>query len=117
MKKPNAKDSMSVVAGILGFLGDTGKTNLLPTVAQELDDVVEKSHPVDKIIITSAVVVSKDQIKKLQIIVNRYLQRDLPAVHTLDKTLLGGFSIRAGDFFLDASLSSEVAAMKRLLLT
>ncbi|EKD64259.1 MAG: hypothetical protein ACD_51C00036G0002 [uncultured bacterium] len=116
MKKGDTKESLSVVAGILGFLSERGKTGLLTSVAQSLDEVVDKSHKADKIIVTSAVPVSKEQMNQLRSLVNRFLNRNLPAMNKIDKELIGGFSIRVGDFFLDASLASELFEVKQLLM-
>ncbi len=117
MSKTAPKESTSVVQGILGFLSDTGKTNLLGSVAEVLDEVVDKTQQANEIIITSAVPLSRQQAEKLRRMVSRFLKRELPIVAKIDKKLLGGFSIRVGDFFLDASLANELANIKQLLLS
>lgn len=111
------QESTSVVSGILGFLRDRGRTGLLPLVAHELDEAVGKSDERKKIVITSAVPLSKDQIQSIKSIISRFLKRDVPAINTVDKDLIAGFSVRVGDFFLDATLLSELNAVKQTLLT
>lgn len=117
MNKAISKESSSVVQGILGFLSDTGKSNLLSSVAEVLDEVVDKTKNADEITVTSAVPLSRDQVKQLRAIVSRFLKRDLPATNKIDKRLIAGFSIRVGDFFLDASLANELTNMKQLILS
>lgn len=117
MEKNVSKESKSLVTGILGFLTDSGKTNLLSSVAKGLDEVVDKSGRADKIVVTSSVPLTQIELELLKGIVCRFLKRDLPAVNKIDNHILGGFSIRVGDFFLDASLASELASMKQLLLS
>lgn len=117
MKKNAQKESTSVVSGILGFLRDRGKTELLPFVAHELDEAVDTSNEREKILITSAVPLSKDEIQSIKRSITRFLRRDVPAVNRIDKDLIGGFSVRVGDFFLDASLVSELNAVKQTLLS
>lgn len=117
MNKTQSKETSSVVQGILGFLSDTGKTNLLSSVAEVLDEVVDKTKNADEILITSFIPLSRPQFKKLAGIVSRFLGRKLPAVNKIDKRLVGGFSIRVGDFFLDASLANELANIKQLILS
>lgn len=117
MKKSTPKESMSVVSGILGFLRDRGKTELLPLVALGLDEAVDTSNERKKIVITSAVPLSKDQIQSIKDSITRFLKRDVPAVNRVDKDLIGGFFVRVGDFFLDASLVSELNAVKQTLLS
>ncbi len=117
MNTSQSKESSSVVQGILGFLSDTGKSNLLSSVAEVLDEVVDKTRNADEILITSAVPLTPPQVKKLGGIVSHFLKRDLPPVNKIDKRLLGGFSIRVGDFFLDASLANELDNIKQLILS
>lgn len=117
MKKDTSKESTSVVAGLLGFLSDRGKSNLLSSVAERLDEVVDKTERAEKIIITSAVPLSQEQLKSLRNIVCRFLKREIPTINKTDKQLLGGFSIRVGDFFLDATLASELTSIKHLLIS
>ena len=117
MKKHASKESSSVVAGILGFLSDSGKTNLLSSVSEVLDEVVDKTKHADEIIVTSPVLLTRVEMKRVRAVVSGFLKRDLPAVNRIDTRLIGGFGIRVGDFFLDASLASEVTNLKQLILS
>lgn len=117
MKKSVSKESNLVVAGILGFLSDTGKANLLSTVVQALDEVADKTKKAEQIVVTSQIPLNRGQLGKLRASVRRFLKRELPMVNRVDKSLLGGFTIRVGDFFLDASLANELANVKQLLLS
>lgn len=117
MKKRVNKESNSLVAGIVGFLSDRGKTNLLSSVSEVLDEVVDKTKHARNIAITSAVPLTRDELARLQKIISRFLNNDLPVSNTVDAALIGGFSVRVGDFFLDASIASEITGIKQLLLT
>ena len=117
MAKQRSAESNSVVAGILGFLSDTGKTNLLSSVVDVLDEVADKTKHAERIDITSAIALTKGEISTLRRTVSHFLKRDLPAENTIDKNLIGGLAIRVGDFFLDATLASELRSVKELVLS
>lgn len=117
MKKRTSKESDLVVQGLLGFLSDAGKTNLLSSVTDILGEVVDKTKSAEEIIISSNIAMTSQETDKLKKIVSHFLHRDLPAVNKLDKNLLGGFTIRVGDFFLDASLATELSNVRRLILS
>lgn len=117
MKKQFSKESNSVARGVLGFLSDAGKSNLLSSVAQVLDEAAEKTRHADEIVITSAVPLIPSEKAALGRTISRFLHNPLPVVNHIDSKLVGGFSIRVGDFFLDASLSADIEGMKHLILT
>ena len=117
MKRGVPKESSSVVAGILGFLKDSGKTNLLSSVAEVLDEAAGKTKHANRIVIASAVTLSPRDLLRLRAVVSVFLKTSLPVVNVIDKKLIAGFSIRVGDFFLDASLGAEVNSIKQLLVS
>ena len=117
MTKLVSLQTRSVVAGILGFLSETGRTNLLASVAQDLEHVVDKTKHADHITIVSCVPLAREQLNSLRGIVSKFLKQELPAVNTIDKQVLGGFIIKFGDFFLDASLATELTRVKRLVFS
>lgn len=115
--KQTSKDSKLVVQGLLGFLSDSGKTGLLSSVTDLLGEVVDKTKSAEEIIVTSQVTLTKEELGKIRQLVSHFLRRDIPAVNKVEKNLIGGFTIRVGDFFLDASLASELSNVKRLILS
>ncbi len=117
MKRGAQKESSSVVAGILGFLKDSGKSNLLTSVAEVLDEAAGKTKQANRIVIASAVRLNPQELARLKGAVSVFLKTTLPTTNVIDKTLIAGFSIRVGDFFLDASLGAEVDSIKNLLVT
>ncbi len=117
MTKTSSNTSSSVAAGILGFLSARGQTSLLPTVAQVLDEAAGKSKRADKIVVTTASPLTKEQLMNIRSIVERFLRRNLPIAAAIDRSLIGGFSIRVGDFFLDASVAADVEGIRHMLLS
>lgn len=117
MKRGAPKESKSVVAGILGFLKDHGKSNLLSTVSAGLDEVVGKTKRADRIVVTSAVPLTRQELAKVSGVVSKFLKTPLPTSNVVDSSLIGGLSVRVGDFFLDASVARELDLMKRMLVS
>ncbi len=117
MKRSISKESSSVVAGILGFLKDSGKISLLPSVADVLDEAAGKTRRADHIVITSAVPLTAPEISKLRGALTALLRTPLPVKTVVDKRVVAGFSIRVGDFFLDATMAADLHAIKHLLVS
>lgn len=116
MKKKNEKPNL-VVAGLLDYLNETSETRLLPEVTRELENLLRESKKAEEITIASSVLLTPSQNEKLKKILNKLLKVDLPIVNKVDKNLLGGFTIRMGDWFLDASLAQELVYLRQVLLS
>lgn len=110
--KPNL-----VVAGLLDYLEETGQRQLLPEVTAELEKLLEEAKEAQAMTITSAVPLSLSQSEALAEILGRVVGANLPIIKKVDKNLLGGFTIKVGDWFLDASLLHQLAYLKKFMLS
>ena len=70
----------------------------------------------DKILITSVFKLSADQVDKIKKSINKILKVDLPVENKIDSKLMGGFTIKVNDWFLDSSIKHEIDLIKRSLL-
>lgn len=116
MNKKSKKQNQ-VVAGLLDYLNETGETRLLPEVTKELENFLEESKKIQSITVTSAVPLTLLQKESLRTILGKLLKVDLPIINNINKNLLGGFTIRVGDWFLDASLSQQLIYLRQMLLS
>jgi len=116
MKKITHK-SDAVLQGLMDYLLETGEEKLLPEVSRQLDNVVSKSKKTDEIIVTSVVPLTQLQKENIKKILSKYLNISFPLENKLDKKLIGGFTIRVNDWFLDASLSHQLEFIRKILLT
>lgn len=116
MKRTPQKTNL-VVSGLIDYLEETGQTNLLPDVTHILEKELQKDQNTEEIIVTSSIPLSKNQITKLKILLYKLLHVDLPILNRLDKSLLGGFTIQIGDWFLDASLIKQFDNLRYSLYT
>lgn len=116
MKKITSK-SEAVLTGILDYLKETGDQALLPEVTKSLEKEILKLKETDEIIVTSAVKLTQQQIKNLQTTLKKILHVKLPVVNRIDKNLIGGFTVKINDWYLDASINRELLLLKRSLLS
>lgn len=111
-KKPNL-----VVAGILDFLEERGEQRLLPEVTRQLESLLEEAKEAEAIEVKSFIALSKTEMEELKNSLRKFLGNKLPMVNGIDKKLLGGFTIKVGDWFLDASLASDLTFLRQLLIS
>lgn len=114
--KSNAKRSSGVVAGLMGYLSETRQTNILPEVADQLQRMLKESTDVSEIKVASFIQLTSQQKTLLKKTINNLTGLDLPVINAVDKNLLGGFTVRVGDWFLDTSLQFLLKNLKAGLL-
>ena len=117
MKKSNSNSKSShIVKGLMDFLSEAGENKLLPEVTSELQDMVSELKKTDLIEIKSVIPMTPDQKQDMTKSLRYLLQVNVPINFLTDKSLLGGFNIRLGDWFLDSSLRYQIRKMKSRLL-
>lgn len=115
MKKSNSKSS-HIVQGLMDFLTEAGEKKLLPDVTDELQGMVSELKKTDFIEIKSVIPMTPDQKQDLTKSLKYLLQVNVPINFLTDKSLIGGFNIRLGDWFLDTSVKYQLRKMKNRLL-
>lgn len=116
MKKISSK-SKAVFAGIMDYFKETGEKSLLAEVTTSLEKEILKSKGTDEVIVTSVVKLTQQQISNLREVLEKKLHVKLPLVNKIDKNLIGGFTVKINDWYLDASISHELLLLKRSLLS
>ena len=67
-------------------------------------------------IVYSAIFIPQDYLKKLRQLLKTSLGLDMELENKIDKNIIGGFYIRSGDWFLDATISSDLEQIKKSLI-
>ena len=67
-------------------------------------------------IITSPIRLTVEQINYLQIILKKIFNEVLPVQNIIDKNILAGFTVKVGEWYLDASLKTELNNLQQILL-
>ncbi len=114
--KKNSSDTSAIVATIKDFLKENHESGTLHDVAQQLNEIVTKTHEATEITVTSVVPMTEHELTQLHTIMHKLVKHDLPIVQRVDRSLIGGFTIRIQDWFFDVSIASHIHDMKRRLL-
>lgn len=114
--KKLSKTSSGVVTGLMDYLSETGQNEVLPEVADHLQDLITASKGADKIMVTSVIDLSVLQLKSLKQTICSIIGSNLPIENKTSKSLLAGFTVSVGDWFLDASLIKQLVNLKLGLL-
>lgn len=115
--KKTSHTSRNVTRGVLDYLSEIGEQKILPEVTRSLEEVLHKAKKTDEIKVTSAVAMTSKQLKLLKSTLSRALGVNLPVKNKVEKSLVGGFTVRVADWFLDASITHELEMLKRSLLS
>lgn len=115
MKKISNK-SRAVLDSLLDYVSETGEQDLIPEVTKSLEKEVARAQRADEIIVTSTVKLTPMQLKTIRKSLEKMLHIKFPMVNKIDKGLIGGFTIRVNDWFMDASISRQVEMLKQSLL-
>ena len=65
--------------------------------------------------VKSVVPINNDQQAEIEQKLAKIFGRNVTVVNKIDKNLLGGFTIRMGDWFLDASLFNDLQKIKAVV--
>ena len=113
----SSKKLNSIVVGLMEYLSESGSQELLGDLAESLFNLTDESKNAKEVVVASATTLSAKQIEQLQIICSKLFKINLPIRNIVDKNLLGGFTIKIADWFLDASLSRQLNDLKNKLIS
>lgn len=112
----NINNTSNLIAkALMDYLRGSGKLKLLPEVTEVLEGKLDKSKTAQKIIVESVVSLDDEQARKIKKLVKNFLNQDLPVINKINKKLIGGFTIKAGEWFLDASILHDLDNLKFIL--
>jgi len=113
----NSKKLNSIVVGLMDYLADSGSQELLPDLSNTLANLTSQSKDTHEVTVTSVTSLTSKQLIDLKGILLALFKLDLPIRNKVDKSLLGGFTIKIADWYLDASLSYELSTLKKNLIS
>ena len=88
---------------------------MLPDIARDFIDIYEKSKGIKRARIVTAVGMDETTKKQMQRQLNTLFNANVQMTDETNPDLLGGFILRVGDQQYDASLSSALGRMKKIL--
>lgn len=99
----------------LQLLAEKGRLLLLPIIAHLFDEFSAEYHKTTEVQVYSAFPLTDEQQQRLQSKLQQRLQTKTHLNFSIDKSLLGGYLIRAGDLVIDASLRGRLTRLNYAL--
>ncbi|NNC54878.1 MAG: F0F1 ATP synthase subunit delta [Pseudomonadales bacterium] len=110
-----AGDLTSPMKNFLHVLADNNRLALLPAVAEQFAEYKAEREKRIAVEINSAFEVDDQTSERLSQALKKKLDRDVDVAVALDKSLIGGVVIRAGDIVIDSSVKGRLAKLAETL--
>lgn len=104
-----------VVSGVMDFLQTLEDESVVSEVAHKLNQEDKTKAKSNTAIITSAASIDEEDKKKIEKKLNSEFNRNLEFSYKEDKSILGGFIVRVGDFVYDNSIKGQLENFKQTL--
>ena len=101
----------------LKLLIENGRVAVLPEIATHFEDLRAGIENTVDVVVTSATGLSDDQRQEIVVALTKRLGRDVRLTTQIDKNLIGGAVIRAGDVVIDGSLRSKLEGLSNALIS
>lgn len=96
-------------ANFVRLLVENRRLNLLPEIVTQYETLKAEAEARVEATVTSAFALEPEQLKTLSEALKRKLGREVNLTAQVDKTLMGGIVIRAGDLVIDGSVRGRLA--------
>lgn len=103
------KNLDDVGANFVRLLVENRRLNLLPEIVAQYETLKAEAEARVEATVTSAFALEPEQMKSLSEALKRKLGREVNLTAQVDKTLMGGIVIRAGDLVIDGSVRGRLA--------
>jgi F-type H+-transporting ATPase subunit delta len=103
-------------ANFIRVLAENRRLTLLPEIAALYEELKNTAESRIEATATAAFELNAAEIKKIEQALKQKLGRDVRVTATVDKSLLGGVVIRAGDVVIDGSVRGRLADLATHLI-
>ncbi|MBS0359169.1 MAG: F0F1 ATP synthase subunit delta [Proteobacteria bacterium] len=100
----------------LQWLTHNKRLAVLPEIATLFEIYRAEKEKTAEVVIKSVLPLSDHEIQSLTVALKKRLRREISLKCEIDKDLIGGILIRAGDVVIDGSVSSKLAALKNQMM-
>ncbi len=100
----------------LRLLLENGRVGVLPEIADQFDELKAAVENTVDVTVTSATELSAEQQAAISTALKARLGRDVRIETAIDKDLIGGAVIRAGDIVIDGSVSARLDGLTNALV-
>lgn len=102
--------------GFMNLIAKNSRENLLPEIAEGYIQLYKKSINIHEVYVTSAVALDQSTKDKIIEKIKAEVNGTIELTETVDPELIGGFIVRMEDKQIDASISSQLADLRNVLL-
>lgn len=99
------------VANFILYLADNHRLQLLPQVREQFELLKANHERTIDVDVISAFEMSDEQVSKLESALKSKLDREVNLQTSIDKELIGGVLVRAGDLVVDGSVRGRLAKL------
>jgi F-type H+-transporting ATPase subunit delta len=105
-----------LMQNFLGVLNRKGRLGALVEIADAYDDLLDEQLGKIEVDVTVAQKLTPEQLEEVRRRVSAALKKDAVVHQYVDDSIIGGLVIRVQDKLLDASVRTQLAAMKQRLI-
>ena len=102
----------SKTSNFIKVLGESKRISLLPHISREYRKLLSGTKGSSEVLITSAFELTNEQLKKVIDSLKGRYGDSLTAEQVIDKSLIGGFSIKCGDEVTDYSVKGKLEKLR-----
>jgi F-type H+-transporting ATPase subunit delta len=113
----NKSDTDGHIKNFILVLSHYNRLSLLPEIAELYEESKADYEKTSHVFVTSAFPMENSIQEKLKKSLEIRLQREVTMNFELDKDLLGGAVIRAGDWVVDGSVRAKLEKLKQAVIT
>jgi F-type H+-transporting ATPase subunit delta len=96
-------------------MADNGRLKVLPDVLEQFIRLREAREATVEVEVTSANALSEDQLEKISVAMEKRLSRKVKLNCNIDKSVMAGVIIRAGDMVIDGSVRGRLERLADVL--
>jgi len=104
-----------LVKNFIGTVADNGRAGELPSMITAFDQMLAERRGTESALVTSAKKLSAAQIKSISASLKKSLGHVVTLETVIDPKLLGGFAVKIGSKYYDASLKTKLEGLKLAL--
>ena len=102
----------SKTSNFIKVLGESKRISLLPHISKEYRKLLSGTKGSSEVLITSAFELTDEQLKKVTDSLKGRYGDSLTVQQVIDKSLIGGFSIKCGDEVTDYSVKGKLEKLR-----
>ena len=107
------KEIQKKTVHFLRVLGNANRLSLLPEILHEYKKLLAKKNKQNDVLITSAFKLNQSQEEEITGRLKKRYGENLTAKVEIDKTLIGGITIKSGDEVIDLSTKGKLLKLKK----